>query len=571
MRTDGHTNSGRRRFLNTLLLGAGALGATALSGWAGFKLFGTASRNAAQLPFPVRMHGPSVGVGHHLRDAARTVAAWPQPTTEENCTVAIVGGGIAGLSAAWWLQRHGVQDYVLLELEPHMGGNSAGGENAVSAHPWGAHYLPVPNADATHVKLLLEELGVITDYRNGVPVFNDYYVCHEPEERLFLHGRWQEGLLPKVGATPDDLAQYARFFERMETFRAARGHDGKPAFALPLDGSSTDETFVKLDRMTMAEWMRAQNLTSEKLLWYVDYACRDDYGSNLATTSAWAGIHYFACRRSVGLAADGLPLQAGAVLTWPQGNGWLVQQLRGRLCGDLHTSAAVVQVSNQNPDCLVDYLNVAENTMHRLLCKQIIFCAPQFVARHVVQGYAQRAEPFLQHAHYAPWLVSNLTLRQLPDDGRGEPLCWDNVPYGSTSLGYVVATHQELKTVPGKTVITHYLPLTDKPAAEARRWAYAQTNEYWAGLVLADLERMHPGITTDVEALDLCLWGHGMITPRPGFVWGQLQNNARLQAQQPFSRVHFAHSDLSGISIFEEAQYQGIRAAANVLQQLHNA
>jgi hypothetical protein len=34
-------------------------------------------------------------------------------------------------------------------------------------------------------------------------------------------------------------------------------------------------------------------------------------------------------------------------------------------------------------------------------------------------------------------------------------------------------------------------------------------------------------------------------------------------------RILFANSDLSGISIFEEAQYHGVEAAQKVLKKLH--
>jgi len=49
--------------------------------------------------------------------------------------VAIVGGGIGGLSAAWWLEKRGCHDFVLLELEDRAGGNARWGENEVSAYP----------------------------------------------------------------------------------------------------------------------------------------------------------------------------------------------------------------------------------------------------------------------------------------------------------------------------------------------------------------------------------------------------------------------------------------------------
>ena len=32
----------------------------------------------------------------------------------------------------------------------------------------------------------------------------------------------------------------------------------------------------------------------------------------------------------------------------------------------------------------------------------------------------------------------------------------------------------------------------------------------------------------------------------------------------PHSHIHFAHSDMSGVSIFEEAQYHGMKAAGDV-------
>src|SRR5262249_13959050 len=85
--------------------------------------------------------------GHRLRDRV------PFPSTTETVTkpVIIVGGGIAGLSAAWRLDKRGFRDFLLLEAEPQAGGNSRWGENEISAYPWAAHYLPVPNRKAVLV------------------------------------------------------------------------------------------------------------------------------------------------------------------------------------------------------------------------------------------------------------------------------------------------------------------------------------------------------------------------------------------------------------------------------------
>ena len=45
----------------------------------------------------------------------------------------------------------------------------------------------------------------------------------------------------------------------------------------------------------MAEWMNERALRP-RLRWWVDYACRDDYGMTLDQTSAWAGLFYFCSR-----------------------------------------------------------------------------------------------------------------------------------------------------------------------------------------------------------------------------------------------------------------------------------
>jgi hypothetical protein len=58
-----------------------------------------------------------------------------------------------------------------------------------------------------------------------------------------------------------------------------------------------------------------------------------------------------------------------------------------------------------------------------------------------------------------------------------------------------------------------------------------------------------------------------MIRPRPGFVWG----GAREKAQRPYRGIHFAHTDLSGIALFEEALDHGVRAAGAVLREVQKA
>ena len=521
-----------------LLLGGTALAGALSGGWS----WGDAPRIQGAIV------GANAKLGHRLRDGS-----FPEPTATRNADIVIVGGGIAGLSAAWRLRQQGMTDFMLFELENEVGGNASSGRNTVSAYPWGAHYVPLLTAQSEYAAALFEELGIITGRdAAGLPVYNDYYLCADPRERLFMYGRWQEDLLPGIGVTDEDRRQYAAFFAAMDAFRAARGNDGRKAFAIPVDLSSADPAFRDFDRLTILDYMAAQGWNAKPLLWYVDYCCRDDYGTHAAEVSAWAGIHYFAARDGKGAGDD-----TQSVLTWPEGNGWIVGQLKQRLAAHLRCAQLAWRVRTEAEGITVDVYDPAADRTERISAKAAVLAVPHFVADRLLD----RA-PDTAHS-YAPWMVANVTLRRMPG-GQGAPLCWDNVVYDSPSLGYVVATHQDLEQVPLQTVLTYYWPLCDLPPADARRQALGRGYEEWQAMVLGELLRIHPELDGFVERLDVWLWGHGMIRPTPGYIWGEARA-ASLVFQPPLFQ---AHSDMSGISIFEEANYRGVQAADAALRHL---
>ena len=57
-----------------------------------------------------------------------------------------------------------------------------------------------------------------------------------------------------------------------------------------------------------------------------------------------------------------------------------------------------------------------------------------------------------------------------------------------------------------------------------------------------------------------------MIRPTPGALWGATR--AALCQAESSSRLHLAHSDVSGLSLFEEASYRGVIAADKLLLRL---
>ena len=463
-------------------------------------------------------------VGHALRDGTSMSA----PTRTERVPVVIVGGGIAGLSAAWRLEKQGFRDFVLLELEDEVGGNARWGENEITPFPWAAHYVPVPGPQAGLVRELFEDLGAFSE-----GLWDESMLVYAPHERLFRWGAWREGLVSSLADSPGERAEFRRFDELISGFREGGEFTVPSALGAPA-GSP-------LDQISFRQWLIANGFNEPALLWHADYACRDDYGVLASATSAWAGIHYFAAR----------PPDEPGPLAWPEGNGWVVRRLMERLGDYVRTGAPVHRVQPRRTDVSV----VAGDTEY--VCEGVVWAAPSFLAPYVVEG----APPV--DISYSPWLTANLTLERPPRE-RGVEVAWDNVIYDSPALGYVVANHQTLATHRGRSVWTWYLAVADRPPEAARELLQRRSWGDWRDYILADLERCHPDIRECVSRIDVMRLGHAMVRPVPGF----LSSPGRQALRSPEGPVVYANSDLSGLSLFEEAQYRGVTAADRVLARV---
>lgn len=531
---------GRRRFLGA---GAGSLAAAACAPPA-------PARTAAFV-------GQDPARGHDLRDGT-----WRTEPVQETIStdVAIVGAGVAGLAAAWRLRKAGLQDIRLFELEDAPGGTARGDELPRSPHPLGAHYLPTPHPECRALETLLADLGILLgrDARDRAE-YAPSAIAAGPMERHFDRGRWHEGLYPDAGETDDEAAQWARWKDHLRALDGRRGADGRRLFTIPARRSSAE--LRHLDAISFATYLGDLGLTSPRLRWTLDYACRDDYGCTLAQTSAFAALHHFLAR---GLEET----REGFILTWPEGNARLVRGMaeRAALGDHLHLGAGVVAVDPDAGELVVRDVARARNL--RIKARVILWAAPRFVLARVLPPGRDPLPP--DALTYAPWLVANVEVTEAPR-GIGAPLSWDNVPLAGTSLGYVVASHGEAPDVrrPG-AVLTYYEPLCgDDPAelAAQRRRLLGGDLAHWTAHVEAALSAMHPGIARRIAHVAITRWGHAMIRPAPGLLFGEPLQRARA----PIGRVRPCAADVAGLPLFEEAFYQGVAAAEHALADLGRA
>ncbi|GGP23810.1 FAD-dependent oxidoreductase [Silvimonas iriomotensis] len=499
---------------------------------------------------------PGMSMGHALRDHRNL----PAPSASYKTGTVILGSGVAGLAAGWRLARGGYKDFMLLAGPEHYG-NAAGGAFGALQYPKGAHYLPLPSMESRHVRDMLFDAGVIeADPYALKPRFDERVLVHAPDERVFVNGRWEDGLLPLQGQPASEREQQARFFRYTDQLKQATGADGKRVFCIPVELSSADPHWLALDQQTFAHWLDQSGYTAPGLRTYLDYCCRDDFGAVASQISAWAGLHYFAAR--AGQAANA---SEGAVLTWPGGLNPLARHLAQSSRAQWREGMAVrVDETRSGVQVLCAEQTAQGWRTFTIEADRAICAMPLHVAKYVVPQINSYGFDAASHMPpHAAWVISSFLLDGFPAEEPGAALAWDNVIHGGRGLGYVVSTHQDITWAPPpQTVFTAYQVYSDRTPQQARQWLEHATPAELYEEAACDLRVVYGRrLRQCAIGLDITVRGHAMASPAPGFM-----HNAGLKALRGHDgKILFAHSDLSGFSVFEEASWWGVRAAEKIL------
>jgi monoamine oxidase len=264
--------------------------------------------------------------------------------------------------------------------------------------------------------------------------YDESQLVRAPQERVFVADRWYEGQYPHAGASRDDQAELARFEAEVARLVAQRDAAGRRAFSVPMAYGSPAPELLELDGTTFDSWLSQRGFRSPRLRWWLEYGTRDDMGATLTQTSAFMGLHYHAARVTAAGPSN--------FLTWPEGNAHLIAHLQRAAGPRVRTGVAVTRV-RQEPDgrWQLQCFEPSRGSTETLLADHVIFAIPQSVVARVLATPLAPVLAAVAGLETGSWLVANLTLKRRPA-ARGHPLCWDNVLYGSRSVGYVVATHQ---------------------------------------------------------------------------------------------------------------------------------
>lgn len=500
----------RRNFLRGV---AAAGGAFALRGFA--PLAARASRR-----FPAGVWGGNVPTWCHdlVRDGGRIPRVAPSRSVE----FLILGGGLAGLSAAYQLRDASV---LLLEHLDRVGGHCVRDRwNDIWYAGASAYFVePEPPLDELYAEL-------------GFPLTK----IAEPADSAILG--WNP-VVDVFGAGLDKLPYpdaVRRDFARAKAdFAAILESDDCPVMPL----ADTTEASKKYDTMTFADWMLKEQKYHPAVKAYVDLYCRSAFGApGSEHLSAFAGLNFYVSEFS-------------DRYTFPGGNALAAELLRDAIhaagAGRILAGTTAVEVEDKGGKVIVTAID-ADGEAIAIEAGAVLMACPKYVAKHVVKGLPKDQVAAMDGLTYGSYVVANVLCTSAVTDGSYDT--WTDVaPFTDVLLADWITRGPGQEATSKHQVLTVYYPTGYEIDSLLDDGAY----DRYRDTVVRHLDYLYPGAEAKIEDVKLYRWGHALCHAKPGWYTGTSP-----LASRPFGRVLFAHSDNQGLPAFEAALIEGMSAAA---------
>lgn len=443
--------------------------------------------------------------------------------------VAILGGGIAGLSAAWDLRD---RDCVVLEAADRVGGRIKSEPRGEYWLNFGAHVFA--GAGSTTDRLLAET-GVAAAEVPGVLsalAMHGRALTSGPVEsypfRLPL--RWRDRLaLIRAGLR---LRFAVAEYGRMSRARPGESAAERRARILAFRGDATFADFLgpvppDVDAIFRPTINRSSGEPEE--------------------VTAGYGIGYFQLvwDREAGLSRNIL------------GGSSRLPEAIARALGDrVQMRSEVKEVQTEGDRVRVRYER--DGATHELTADYALAAMPAYATRRAVRGLPEETCRALGTVTYGPYVVGSfLTVESAP-------MPWDDIyAIGTAKKSFNMifnfantlrATHRERK--PGGSLMVY------AGANLARRLAELD-DERIAEVFSEDLISIYPEARGIIEEVVIQRWENGLPHPRPG------RHRVQAALERPLGRIFLA-GDYLGTSYTETAMETGTAAAASIRRALEN-
>ncbi len=457
-----------------------------------------------------------------IRDAAprRRLSV---PAKEDLHDVIVVGGGVAGLTAAYKLKD---LDVLVLEKEDAAGGK-------VRRELWGHARYPVAAGYMSQVYL-----KDIADIFGALDIKGD--VIPEPGNSLFsgpgkgiVDDPFGKGL--EKLSEPDDVKAALK---RLKADMDAMGKGGDVGQVPPVPApEQMNEVQRALDKQSFWDYMDGKY--GRRVAEFSDRYSKSLFGVEARKVSAWTGLVYFS--------AD---FGDGANITWDGGPGVISEKLAQALAGSVRLGALVTAVIPDETGVTVEY--ELRGKRARARAKSVVVAVPSFVAKRIVVGLPRWKKDALASTRYSAYAVAIVALDKslyhqsfdLWSDSTTvftdlEPLDWGRTP----------------ETGPGTPaqILEAFVPLGED---DGRHVFLKTPDEKIAAKVKAGLERIFPEAKSALHGIRVIRWGHAMPIDYPGYL-----SDKRPNVMKAVGRLSFAGVDTE-MPCIEGAMVSGVRAAS---------
>jgi len=433
------------------------------------------------------LQGEHFNICHQVRDGH----SFATPNATRNVEVVIIGGGMAGLSAAYFLRN---RDFLLLEKEDHFGGNAYQEEFAGQAYSTGAAY----DFRGSYSDQLAKEIGL-----NLLPIdMPDPTI----DNGVYTPDTWRSGLsqLPYSRATVASFKKFADDVMKLDPRKNINELDAKPF-----------TEFTSNYAPEIAKWWDAYGLSN--------------WGAVTEDTSAYIGVF------------DAQYLIKGEDITrviLPGGLGCiskkLVEVMQPKYGERMLGGATVVAIVPDSNEVRVTYSH--QDKLTTVSAKVAIICAPKFITSRIVAGLPNDQEQAMRRMRYAPVPMINMIFDK-PIYRKG----YDNWCPGNSFTDFIVADwtiRNQPNYHPKYEILTFYTTLRE---SERELLLEDEDCKEFAGKCLKQFQKLLPEFRVDPIEIQVYRRGHAMMMAVPG----QFTKN-RMIASRPMDRIFFGNSDSGG-------------------------
>jgi monoamine oxidase len=436
---------------------------------------------------------PNVGgehneICHQVRDGHHFLS--PQTSTRHD--VVIVGGGMSGLSAAWFLRD---MDFLLIEKEEHCGGNAFLEEYQGQAYATGAAY----ETNESSAWGLCKELNI-----RPLPISDPDGLIVNGE---FVPHAWRSGLerLPYKASVLESFKKFKQDMLKVDLTKRATELDALPLSSL-LEGYAPE----------LKEWWDAYGPSN--------------WGAVSEDTSAFTALDDFQDFANEDNKDDRV--------TFPGGLGAisrkLAEQLKATSADRLLEAATTVAVEPNQDSVTVTYVH--DGQVKAVRAKAVIMATPKYITRRLVSGLPDAQSAAMAKMRYAPYAVVNVIFAEPVFNAGYDTWCPGN------SFSDVIVADWVIRNEPGykqkNNILTFYTPLREADRAKLLTEAGCRNI---ASNVLRDWQKLLPAANAEPLEVHIYRRGHPMFMSTP-LTYTQVIPAAR----RPAGRIFFANTDAAG-------------------------